>query len=183
MKVRALFYNITRKQEVCNAMEWWDYVLTIVSVGCTFFSIRGAYKSNIYYKKSKQLTIYANINSAYIETQKIIATLTELLKLGGSIKKRGVNCLKEVIEHGVIIKKSITKIRESLNVQDYNDINELINSQEIKVEEYIDSIITGAKVTEERFIIDADFNLCQQKFNEIQLLIKKKLEDVSEQIK
>jgi hypothetical protein len=41
-------------------MNWWDYVITAVSVLCTIFSIIGAYKSVAYYKKSKQLTIYSN---------------------------------------------------------------------------------------------------------------------------
>jgi hypothetical protein len=68
-------------------VSWWDYVLITISASCTIFSIIGAYQSNAYYKKSKQLTMYANTNIAYIESQKIIATLTEMLKLGNSIRK------------------------------------------------------------------------------------------------
>ena len=164
-------------------MNWWDYVITAISVGCTVFSIIGAYKSNAYYKKSKQLTIYANINIAYIESQKIIATLTEMLKLGNSARKRGTNYIKEVSQNGENIKTSINKIRDSLPVEDFKEINELLNSQQPKVEAYIDSFITGAVLFDEKLVIDDNFNTCQQTFCSMQLLIKKKLENISEKLK
>ena len=40
----------------------FDIILTIVSAICTVVSLIGAYKSIKYYKKSKQLTVYANTN-------------------------------------------------------------------------------------------------------------------------
>lgn len=84
-----------------------------------------------YYKKSKQITIYANTNIVYIETQKIIATLTEILKY----------------------------------------------------EIYIDSFITGAVLIDEKLVIDDDFNKCQQAFCKIQLLIKRKLENIIDKVR
>ena len=164
-------------------MNWWDYLLIFISAICTLFSIRGACKSNAYYKKSKQLTIYANTNIAYIESQKIITTLTEMLKLGNRTKKRGINYIKEVSQNGENIKTSINKIRESLPVEDFNEIKKLLNLQQSKVEAYIDSFITGAVLVNEEFVIDDDFNMCQQAFCEMQLLIKKKLENIGEKLK
>lgn len=164
-------------------MNWWDYVLTAISVGCTAFSIIGAYKSNAYYKKSKQVTIFANTNIAYIESQKIIATLTEMLKLANSARKRGTNYVKEVSQNGENIKISINKIRDSLPVEDFKEINDLLNSQQPKLERYIDSFITGAVLVDEKLVIDDDFNTCQQTFCNMQLLIKKKLENISEELK
>lgn len=164
-------------------MNWWDYVLIVVSAVCTVFSGVGAYKSNAYYKKSKQLTIYANTNIAYIESQKIIATLTEMLKLGSTTKKRGTNYIKEVSQNGENIKASINKIRESLTVEDFIEINELLNSQQSKIETYIDSFITGAVLVDEKFVVDDNFNICQQTFCDMQLLIKKKIESIGEKLK
>ena len=164
-------------------MNWWDYLLTAISAICTAFSIIGARKSNAYYKKSKQLTIYANTNIAYIESQKIISTLTEMLKLANSTKKRGTNYIKEVSQNGESIKISINKIRESLPVKDFKEVDELLNSQQPKIEAYIDSFITGAVLVDEKLIIDDDFNKCQQTFCNMQLLIKKKLEDIVEKLK
>lgn len=159
-----------------------DIVLTIVSAVCTFFSILGAVRSNIYYRKSKQLTMYANTNVAFM-AQKIIATFPELLKLANNTRKRGTNSVKEVAKHGENIKKSINKIRESLPVEDYKEIQELLNTRELKVEEYIDSFITGEVLVDEKFVFDAKFTKCQNKFYEIQLLLKKKLEELSEKLK
>ncbi len=163
-------------------MNWWDYVITAVSVLCTIFSIIGAYKSVVYYKKSKQLTIYSNTNMAYIESQKIISTLTEMLKLSNNTRKRGTNYIREVSQNGEYIKTSINKIRESLTVDDCKEINELLNSQQIKVDVYINSFITGAVLVDEKFVIDDDFNKCQQAFCDMQLLIKRKLENIADKV-
>lgn len=163
-------------------MNWWDYVITAVSVLCTFFSIMGAYKSVVYYKKSKQLTIYSNTNMAYIESQKIISTLTEMLKLANSTRKKGTNYIREVSQNGECIKTSINKIRESLPADDCKEINELLNSQQIKVDVYINSFITGAVLVDEKFVIDDDFNKCQQAFCDMQLLIKRNLENIADKV-
>ncbi|WP_156922745.1 hypothetical protein [Desulfitobacterium metallireducens] len=40
----------------------------------------------------------------------------------------------------------------------------MLNSQQTKVETYIDSFITGAALVDEKLIIDDDFNTCQQTF-------------------
>lgn len=150
--------------------------LTLISIVCTFGSAYGAYKSCVYYKKSKDLTIFANTNIAFVESQKIISTLTEMLKLANVTKKRGTNYIKEVCKSGESIKSSINKIREVMTVKDFNEIQVLLNSQEIKIERYIDSFITGAVLVDEKLIIDDEFNTCQQAFCEIQALIKRKLE-------
>lgn len=160
-----------------------DIVLTIVSVICTIFSIIGAVRSNMYFKKSRQLTIYANTNVAFMETQKIIATFPELLKLASNIGNRGTNSVKAVAKHGENIKKSINKIRESLSVEDCKEIQDILNTRELKVEEYIDSFITGEVLVDEKFVHDTKFTKCQDKFCDIQLLLKKKLENVSEKLK
>lgn len=161
-------------------MKWLDYI----SIACTIFSMIGAYKSNAYYKKSKELTIYANTNIAYIESQKIIATLTEMLKLANnSTRKRGTNYINEVSQNGENIKNSICKIRENLPVEDFNEIKKLLDSQQPKIEIYIDSFITGTVLNNDKLIIDDNFNTCQQTFCDIQLLIKKKLEDFREKLK
>ena len=113
-------------------MNWWDYVLTGLSILCTIASSIGAYKSLAYYKKSKQLTIYANTNLAYIESQKIISILTEMLKASAK-RTRGTNTAKEISRHGESIKSSINKIRECLPVEDFKEIQELFVYDNLKL--------------------------------------------------
>ena len=68
-------------------------------------------------------------------------------------------------------------------VKDFNDIQNLLDSQGIEVEKYINSFITDSVLIYEKLVIDDEFNRCQQKFSEIHLLIKKKLENTSEKLK
>lgn len=121
MKEHVKFFNTIKVQEVCNMV---NIVLTIISAVCTVSSILGAVRSNIYYRKSRQLTMYANTNVAFVETGKIIDTFPELLKLANNRGRRGTNSVKEVAKYGENIKKSINKIRESLSVEDYKEIQE-----------------------------------------------------------
>jgi len=146
-----------------------DKILTVVSALCTIVSLIGAYKSVKYYKKSKQLTIYANTNVAFIETQKIISIFTEILKLSNPAKQqRGTNLAKQLETHGESIKTSINIIREKLSVEDFNDVKRMFSSPQVQVETYIDSFISGTVLIQGRFEIDGRFNSCQQIFYDIQ---------------
>lgn len=60
-------------------MSVFDVVLTIVNIILTVVSAVGAYKSVMYYKKSHNLTVYAQTNKALIEIEKMIIKLPEAL--------------------------------------------------------------------------------------------------------
>ena len=165
-------------------MNWWGYLLTGLSVLCTAFSILGAYKSNKYYRKSKALTNYANTNIAYIESQKIVSILTEILKLANnSRRQRGTNYLKEVSEYAEKIKNSINKIRDSLPPDDCKEIFDLLNSGENRVERYFDSLIAGTAFPDQKFMLDEQFYTCQTAVHNMQLLLKEKLDSTGEKLK
>lgn len=157
--------------------------IAIINVVLTIVSGFGAWKSVAYYKKSKQITIYANTNIAYIECQKIIETFPNMLRLANVRNRRGINHINEICQNGQQIKISINKIRENMAVKDFEEIKKILNSDELKVEMYIDSFITGSVLVDNELIIDDKFNLCQEKFYEMQSLIKMKLEDISENLK
>ena len=164
-------------------MHMFDIFLSIVSAVCTVISIIGAYKSIKYYKKSKQLTIYANTNVSLVEVQKIIATFTEILKLANTTRpQRGINLSKQLGAHGESIRDSINVLREKLSVEDFNLIEGQLLSKEMKVEVYIDSFISGAILDDGKLVIDDRFNRCQQKFYNIQQILKKRLEEVEEKL-
>lgn len=166
-------------------MNWWDSLSTVLNVFCTAFSILGAYKSNKYYKKSKALTNYANTNSAYDESQRIVSNLTEILKLANNNRrqKRGTNYLKEVSEYAEKIKISINKIRDSLPPNDCKEIFNLLNSKEIRFERYIDSLIDGTAFPDQKFMLDEQFHVCQTAVHDMQLLLKEKLDSTEEKLK
>jgi len=156
-----------------------DTILTIISALCTGISLIGAYKSIKYYKKSKQLTIYANTNVCFTETQKIIATFTEILKLSNPSRlHRGTNTAKQLASYGESIRGSMNIIREKLPVEDFREVEKYLSSSVVRVDAYIDSFISGAILTEDKLIIDEKFNQCQQQFYDIQQILKHKLEEV-----
>ena len=161
----------------------FDAILTIVSALCTVVSLIGAYKSVKYYKKSKQLTVYANTNVSLVEVQKIVATFTEILKLANTARaQRGTNLAKQLASHGESIRDSINVLREKLSVEDFKLVEEQLSSREIKVGAYIDSFISGDILVDGKLTIDYKFNFCQQKFYKIQQLLKKRLEEVEEKL-
>ena len=161
----------------------FDIILTIVSALCTVVSLIGAYKSVKYYKKSKQLTVYANTNVSLVEVQKIVATFTEILKLANTARaQRGTNLPKQLASHGESIRDSINVLREKLSVEDFKLVEGQLSSRDIKVEAYIDSFISGDILVDGKLQIDYKFNLCQQKFYKIQQLLKKRLEEVEEKL-
>ncbi len=166
-------------------MNWWDYVLTGLSVLCTIFSIVGAFKSNKYYKKSRELTNYVNTNVAYIESQKIVSIFTEILKLTNKKRRhqRGTNYLKEVSEHAVKVKTSINTIRDNLPVDDCKEVFNLLNSRKIHFERYIDSLISGAAFPNEDFVLDEKFDKCQSAVYDLQMILKEKLDSTGEKLK
>ena len=155
----------------------------IINLVLTIISGYGAFRSVAYYKKSKQITIYANTNIAYIESKKIIETFNKILRLANPRTRRGINYVKEIAKNGTEIQSSITKIRENMSVEDFEEIKKILNSDELKVERYINSFISGSVLLNNELIIDSDFNLCQEKFYEMQTLNKKKLEDTEEKLK
>ena len=76
MSLPALFCGITNGHEAYKLII--DYVFTGIGALCTVASIIGACKSNKYYKMSKNITLFANSNVAYLESQKIILLFSEV---------------------------------------------------------------------------------------------------------
>lgn len=164
-------------------MNWWDYALDVIGIICTTLSIFGAYKSLAYYTKSKYLTMYANASLAYIESQKIQSTLVDMVKLSTSRKIRGVNIEVQSAGNAAQVRESISRIRDSLTAEDAKEVSDMLKSQKLHVEKYIDSFISGAALVDGKVIIDDDFYTCQQVFTDMQLLLKKKMEAMEEKNK
>lgn len=162
--------------------------LTFLSILCTIGSGIGAHRSIKYYKKSKQVIIYTNTNVALLEIEKIEDILIDMLGIANkSIRSssvdRGINYKNKVQENGEKIKKSINTIRKYMTSKDVEEIEMILNSEQMKVEQYIDSFITGSVLVDEEFVIDEKFNKCQEIFKSINLLVKKKLEEREENLK
>ena len=108
---------------------------------------------------------------------------TEILKLANTTRpQRGINLSKQLEAHGETIRESINLLREKLSVEDFRLIEGQLISKEMKVEMYIDSFISGEILDDGKLVIDDRFNRCQQKFYNIQQILKKRLEEVEEKL-
>lgn len=72
-----------------------DAVLTIINVILTVVSTVGAWNSIKYFRKSKNLTIFAQTNKALVEVQKMLIKLPEALSASNSSRrgKKGLSLL------------------------------------------------------------------------------------------
>ena len=73
-------------------MGMLDVILTIINVLLAIVSGLGAYKSVKYFQKSKNLTIFAQINKALVEIQKMLIKLPEayLLQVFRDEREKGL---------------------------------------------------------------------------------------------
>ena len=69
-------------------MTMLDIGLTVINVILAIVSGIGAYKSAKYFQKSKNLTIFAQINKALVEVQKMLVKLPEALS-ASNLSRRG----------------------------------------------------------------------------------------------
>lgn len=161
-----------------------DYVFTGIGAICTLVSVCSARKASKYYKKSQNLTLFANNNVAYTESQKIVDTFTQLLKLANSkIQHRGSSIPKAVSQYGENIKKSLNIIRDKLPAEDYDEIEKILKSSSCNVEQYIDSIIACSTLEGNTFPIDENFNNAQRTFHSVQRFLKTRSEKLEETIR
>ena len=160
-------------------------VFFIINCLCAIISIGGGLATVINYNRSKRLTEYSHTSIAFIESQKIISTLTELLKLANSrTSKYGVNYEKRVAANGVLIRTSLIQIREKLSVSDLEEINNVLATESFNVDRYISSLISGDALNEDRiFVIDDNFMACDEAFNTMQKLIKGKMSILASKLK
>lgn len=161
-----------------------DFVFTGIGAICTVASIIGAWKSNKYYKKSRNLVLFSNCNVAYLEVQKIIDTFTQLLKLSNpKLPQRGTNIDKTLSKYGVDIKNSVNIIRKKLSIDDWEEIESILQGPTIDARKYIDSIITCSVIVDGKFVLNDDFNSVQEAFYKAQKHLKSRSEELAESIK
>ena len=97
-------------------MDILDIALTIINVILAVVSGVGAYKSLKYFRKSHNLTIYAQTNKALIEIQKMLRKLPEALSASsmGMRGKKGFSMLNTLGNIGRELNSSLIEIRSSL---------------------------------------------------------------------
>ena len=164
-------------------MMWWDYVLTGISVLCTVVSIVGAYRANLYYKKSKNISILVKTKDSLSESKVILESMGEILKLSNTMLARGKNISKMVSEQGQIINKALIRIKELEGFADNKKIDAILKTKDFNAQDYINSLISGKIICDGTICIDNEYTNCYQIFENLQLFLKQRMEEQEEKLK
>lgn len=162
-----------------------DWIILAINAGCAIVSILGAYNAAQSYKKCKQLTDFANLKTALDECKTINTNIRRLLTISNealTAKKQGTNLVKEINSCSNNIKCSISNIKDILPFSLHNEVDKLlktqVNGNELNVENYIDTLISGTALKNEKLVIDSRFEALQLSLNDIQKYIKQKMEGI-----
>lgn len=165
-------------------MDKVDIVLTVINVILTFFSGVGAYKSIKYFRKSRNLTIYAQTNKALIEIQKMLCKLPEALSASsmGMRGKKGFSLQNTLGNIGRELNSSLIEIRSSLPSVYTSEFGRLQDDRSFSLQKYINSLISGEAVTENGLDLDK-YNLCQNRLMTLQDNLKRWISETEEKLK
>ncbi len=98
-----------------------DTFLTITNVILTSISAVGAWKSSIYFKRSKNIAILAQTNNTLLEIQKMLNKAPEILTAYNMAmhEKRGFSLQNTLHNIGIELDNSLNEIRKNIPV-DYS---------------------------------------------------------------
>lgn len=165
-------------------MNMMDVILTIINVILAIVSGIGAYKSDKYFQKSKNITIFAQTNKALVEVQKMILKLPEALEVSNSSRrgKKGLSLHNTLCNIGLQLNASLTEINKNIPAEYTDEIRQLQNKDNFNLQSYVNSYISGNAVRDNG-IDSGDFNACQARILEIQDYLKKIALEIEEKLK
>ena len=165
-------------------MSVWDVALTIINVILAIISGIGAYNSVKYFRKSKNLTIFAQTNKALVEVQKMLIKLPEALSSSNSSRrgKKGLSLHNALCDIGQELNVNLTEINSNIPAEYSGELRQLQNKDGFNLQTYINSYISGDAV-KDNGIYSEDFNSCQAKLLEIQDYLKKVALETEEKLK
>lgn len=120
-------------------MDILDIVLTIINVILAVISGVSAYNSLKYFRKSHNLTIYAQTNKALIEIQKMLIKLPEALSASnmGMRGKKGFSLQNTLCNIGQELNSSLIETRSSLPSEYTQEFGRLQDDTSFSLQKYI----------------------------------------------
>ena len=161
-----------------------DVILTIVNVILAIVSGLGAYKSLKYFRKSKNLAIFAQTNKALVEVQKMLMKLPDALSASNSSRRgrKGLSLHNTLCDIGKELNTNLTGINSNIPAEYSDNIRQWQNKDGFNLQTYINSYISGDAV-KDNGIDSEDFNVCQERILEIQDYLKKAAMETEEKLK
>lgn len=161
-----------------------DVILTIVNIILAIVSGIGAYNSLKYFRKSKNLTVFAQTNKVLVEVQKMLIKLPEALLASNSSRrgKKGLSLHNTLCDIGKELNADLTEINSKMPAEFSDKILRLQNKDGFNLQIYINSYISGDAVKDNGIDSD-DFYACQARLLEIQEYLKKAAMETEEKLK
>lgn len=165
-------------------MDMMDTILTIINVVLAIVSGLGAYNSVKYFRKSKNLTIFAQTNKALVEVEKMLLKLPEALEVSNSLRRgrKGISLYNTLRDIGRQLNTNLTEINTYVPAEYSDEIRQLQNKDNFNLQFYINSYINGDAVKDDG-IDSENFNVCQARLLEIQDYLKKTALEIEERLK
>lgn len=165
-------------------MEKFESILTIINIILTIISSVGAYKSIKYFRKSRNLTIYAQTNKALVEVQYMLNKLPEVLVAFNMEKraKKGFSLQNTLSNVGQELNSSLAKIVVCVSPDHSKKLRNLQNIERFNLQKYINSCISGEIIKESGLDTEA-YDLCQESLINIQDYLKGVVYEIEEKLK
>ncbi len=164
-------------------MSKLDIGLTVINVVLAIISGVGAYRSIKYFRKSRNLAIYAQTNAALTEIQKMLMKLPEALAASNKAQsQRGFSLSNTLCKIGQELDNSLNEIRANIP-RDYLDQFERLQSYAgFNLRKYINSFISGEVITDNE-IDSVQYNHCQERLIVMQAYLKEIVGEMEEKLK
>lgn len=161
-----------------------DITLTVINIILAILSGIGAFKSLKYFRKSHNLTIYAQTNKGMVEIQKMLIKLPEVLTASnkGITGRKGFSLQNALCNIGQELHNSLIKIISSIPSEYSDEFEQLQNDGNFNLQKYINSLISGKAVKEGEIDL-AEYNLCQKRLVAMQQYLKKTANEIEEKLK
>ncbi len=162
-----------------------DIIILVINMILAVISGIGAFKSIKYYKKNKELTIYAQTADIIEEVNGMLAILPQALEISTrKVKNQGrgtnynteiIGCGKKLVEHYQIIEKNIP-------MRYYDKLRRILKEGNFDFLKYINSYVSGSVLTNEG-LDHNDFAKCQDRLVELQRFLREERERIEEKLK
>lgn len=179
-----IFSVLTLSDKISIAGSIITIISMIVSIICAINSKINKDETEQYYMKAKNVTRFANIKESYHECKNLTDKFSELLKLSNIEKKdlRGKNFTILVKEVAMEVDNSLKKIRQLISCEQWEELDRLLN-QDIDVQGYINSLITGTEICDDKFKDVEKLCICKDKINKILDKLKEQSEKLEQELK
>lgn len=166
-------------------MKIWDIVILIINILTAIASGIGAYNSNRYFKKSRHITIYAQMNTAFGEIDKMLKRLPEALSAASTYKK-GFSPEITIREIGTEMANHLNAIMSSIPSSYSGDFRAIQKIESFDLSQYINSLIDGTAIkndSDRKTLDRGSFDACQECLREMQEFLKKRIAEEEEKLK